>query len=68
VIATLAGAGFYLWTLDPLRWVSPNGLFPYVTAGVPSFVVSLVVYAVLMRLWVLPNIERAGLVRNEQAL
>ena len=58
VIATLAGAGFYLWTLDPLRWSSPNGLFPYITAGIPSFFVSLFVYAILMRLWVLPRMEK----------
>ncbi|HEX3037123.1 MAG TPA: cytosine permease [Thermodesulfobacteriota bacterium] len=64
VIATLGGAGFYLWTLDPLRWVSPNGLFPYITAGIPSFVVSLVVYAVFMRLWVLRNMEGKVLTRS----
>jgi purine-cytosine permease-like protein len=66
VIATLAGAVFYLWTLDPLRWVSPNGLFPYITAGIPSFFVSLVVYAVLMRLWVLPRMEKVELTRPQQ--
>jgi cytosine/uracil/thiamine/allantoin permease len=64
VIATLAGAGFYLWTLDPLRWVSPNGLFPYITAGIPSFVVSVVVYAMLMRLWVLPSMEKTRFSRS----
>jgi len=58
VIATLAGAGFYLWTLEPLRWVSPNGLFPYITAGIPSFFVAFVAYVVVMRLWVLPIMER----------
>ncbi|MCL6504259.1 MAG: cytosine permease, partial [Pirellulales bacterium] len=47
VIATIAGAGFYLWTLDPLAWVSPNGLFPYITAGIPSFFVSFVPFVVL---------------------
>ncbi len=64
VIATFVGVGFYLWTLDPLRWVSPNGLFPFITAGIPSFLVAFAVYAVLMRLWVLPSIERAGLARS----
>jgi purine-cytosine permease-like protein len=58
VVATLAGAGFYLWTLDPLSWVSPNGLFPYITAGIPSFFVAFVVYAVLMRLLILPRVCR----------
>jgi len=61
VIATIAGAGFYLWTLDPLAWVSPNGLFPYITAGIPSFFVSFVVYGVLMRFWVLPGMEKQGI-------
>lgn len=55
VLATLCGAGFYLWTLDPLTWVSPNGLFPYITAGIPSFVVAFMVYTIMMRLWVLPG-------------
>jgi nucleobase:cation symporter-1, NCS1 family len=57
VIATLAAAGFYLWTLDPLNWESPNGLFRYITAGVPSFIVAFIVYSVIMRLWVLPTMK-----------
>ncbi|WP_052668552.1 cytosine permease [Nitriliruptor alkaliphilus] len=54
LIATVAGAAFYLWTLDPLHWTSANGWFPYITAGIPSFVLSFVLYAVIMRLWILP--------------
>lgn len=57
VLATVAAAGFYLWTLDPLRWESPNGLFPYITAGIPSFVVAFAVYAAAMRWWVTPSME-----------
>jgi nucleobase:cation symporter-1, NCS1 family len=57
VIATLAGAAFYLWTLNPWTWTSANGLFPYITAGIPSFVVAFVTYAVLMRLWILPGMQ-----------
>ncbi|HVM19437.1 MAG TPA: cytosine permease [Egibacteraceae bacterium] len=55
VIATVAGAVFYLWTLEPLSWTSANGLFPYITAGLPSYAVAFVTYAVLMRLWILPK-------------
>lgn len=55
VIATAAGALFYLWTLEPLSWTSPNGLFPYISAGLPSYAVAFVVYAALMRLWILPR-------------
>src|SRR5690606_42019960 len=51
--ATVVGAGFYLWTLEPVSWTSPNGLFPYITAGIPSFVLAFGTYAVLMRLFVL---------------
>jgi NCS1 family nucleobase:cation symporter-1 len=52
--ATVLGAGFYLWTLEPVGWTSPNGLFPTITAGIPSFVLAFGAYAVLMRLFVLP--------------
>ena len=52
--ATVAAAGFYLWTLNPLTWESPNGLFPYITAGLPSFVVAFVVYWAVMKWWVVP--------------
>lgn len=53
VIATLLAGGFYLWTLNPWTWTSANGWFPYITAGIPSFLVAFVVYAVLMKVWVL---------------
>lgn len=55
LIATVAGAAFYLWTLNPYTWTSGNGLFPYITAGLPSYFVAFLVYAVLMRLWILPK-------------
>ena len=53
VIATVVAGLFYLWTLEPLSWTSPNGLFPYITAGIPSFAVAFIVYAVLMKVWVM---------------
>lgn len=59
--ATIVGAGFYLWTLEPVGWTSPNGLFPYLTAGIPSFVLAFGTYAVLMRLFVLRTRDAADL-------
>jgi hypothetical protein len=31
------------------------GLFPFITAGLPSYAVAFAVYAALMRLWILPR-------------
>ncbi len=53
VIATISASLFYLWTLEPLTWTSSNGLFPYITAGIPSFFVAFIVYAVAMKVWVM---------------
>jgi len=49
VIATVVGVIFYLTTLEPLGWTSLNGLFPYITAGIPTYFVSFVVYFVLTK-------------------
>ncbi|GAB6904538.1 conserved membrane hypothetical protein [Desulfosarcina cetonica] len=57
LIATVAAAGFYLWTLEPLKWTSANGLFPYITAGIPSFFIAFMVYAVLMKFWIMKTLE-----------
>jgi NCS1 family nucleobase:cation symporter-1 len=67
VIATLAGAGFYLWTLNPLTWTSANGLFPYITAGIPSFFVSFITYGVLMRVWLARGMMVQPALRGEPA-
>ena len=48
-----AGLAFYLTTLNPLTWESPNGLFPYISAGIPTFIITGIVYIVLMKCWVL---------------
>lgn len=62
LIATIVAALFYLWTLEPLKWTSSNGLFPYITAGIPSFFIAFGVYAVLMKTWIMkrmtPPLER----------
>lgn len=55
LISTIVAALFYLWTLEPLSWTSPNGLFPYITAGIPSFFIAFIVYAVLMKVWIMKN-------------
>lgn len=57
VVATIAAGAFYLWTLNPYSWTSGNGLFPYITAGVPSFIIAFVVYGALMRVWVMRTAE-----------
>lgn len=57
LISTIVAALFYLWTLEPLSWTSPNGLFPYITAGIPSFFVAFIVYAVLMKFWVMKSMQ-----------
>ncbi len=43
--------------LDPWTWTSRTGWFPSITAGVPSFIVAFVVYAVVMRVWVMKALE-----------
>lgn len=57
VLATLIAAAFYVWTLEPLSWTSPNGLFPYITAGIPSFFVGFIAYAVLMKVWIMKRMS-----------
>jgi len=49
VIATVVATIFYLTTLEPLSWTSANGLFPYITAGIPAYFVAFVVYYVLTK-------------------
>ena len=52
-IAWIAGACFYLWTYNPFTLASPNGLFPYITAGVPTCLVTGIIYYILMKAWVM---------------
>ncbi len=53
LVAMAAGLAFYLTTLNPLTWESPNGLFPYISAGIPTFIITGIVYIVRMKCWVL---------------
>ena len=49
VIATIVAAVFYLTTLEPISWTSANGLFPYITAGIPAYFIAFVIYYVLTK-------------------
>jgi cytosine/uracil/thiamine/allantoin permease len=53
LVAIAAGFITYLSLLNPLTWESPSGLFPYLTAGLPTFFVTAIVYTLCMKLWVL---------------
>lgn len=53
LIAMVSGLGFYLINLNPITWTSWTGWFPYISAGIPSTLVTGVIYYVLMKVWVL---------------
>ncbi|MEM1515731.1 MAG: cytosine permease [Thermoproteota archaeon] len=44
VIATIVGTVFYFILLEPISWTSPSGLFPYMSAGLPSYFLTLATY------------------------
>lgn len=46
-IAAIVATTFYLWTWNPLSGTSPNGLMPYITAGIPSYLIALGLYVAL---------------------
>ncbi len=52
MIAVVVGIITYVSILNPLTWESPTGLFPYITAGLPTAIVAGVVYALLFNFWV----------------
>lgn len=52
-IAIILGLAFYLNTLNPITWHSANGLFPYLTACLPTFFLTGTIYVLLMKLWIL---------------
>lgn len=54
-IAWIAGAVFYLWTYNPFSLTSANGWFPYITATLPTAVLTGVIYYGLMKIWVMKN-------------
>lgn len=52
VIAVIIGFVFYVTTLNPLTWNSANGLFPYISAGLPTFFITALTYTMVMHIWV----------------
>ncbi len=53
LVATLAGMTTYLLIYNPITLESATGLFPYITAGFPTFAVTIIVYTLCMKCWVL---------------
>lgn len=53
LIAVVIGFIVYLAILNPLTWESATGLFPYITAGLPTFFITAIAYTILMKAWVL---------------
>jgi Cytosine/uracil/thiamine/allantoin permeases len=49
VIATIVGFIFYLTTFNPLTTQSMNGLFPYISAGIPTYFVTLATFLLLSK-------------------
>jgi nucleobase:cation symporter-1, NCS1 family len=52
-IAWIVGAVFYLWTYNPFTMVSANGWFPYISAGVPTCILTGAIYYTVMKVWVM---------------
>ncbi len=52
-ISMAFGLCFYLIILNPLTWTSLTGWFPYITAGVPTVILTGVLYYVLMKAWIM---------------
>ena len=51
-IAMAFGLCFYLIVLNPVTWSSLTGWFPYITAGVPTVILTGLLYYVLMKGWI----------------
>ena len=52
LIAVAVGFITYLSILNPLTWTSATGLFPYISAGLPTFFMTGIVYTILMKAWI----------------
>ncbi len=59
LIASIVGTIFYLSTLEPLSWTSPNGLFPHITAGIPAYAITLATYILLSKARVFRKLYRS---------
>ncbi len=51
-ISMAFGLFFYLIVLNPVTWTSMTGWFPYITAGVPTVILTGLLYYVLMKAWI----------------
>jgi len=47
VVATIIGIIFYVITLNPFTFQSMDGLFPYITAGMPTYLLTLAIFLLL---------------------
>jgi purine-cytosine permease-like protein len=52
-ISMAFGLIFYVLTLNPVTWTSYTGWFPYITAGVPTVILTGLLYYILMKVWVM---------------
>ena len=52
-ISMAFGLCFYLIILNPVTWTSMTGWFPYITAGVPTVILTGVLYYILMKVWIM---------------
>jgi nucleobase:cation symporter-1, NCS1 family len=52
-IAMAFGLFFYLIVLNPVTWTSLTGWFPYITAGVPTVILTGLLYYILMKVWII---------------
>lgn len=53
LISVVIGFATYLSLLNPITWESPSGLFPYLSAGLPTFFATGIAYIILMKGWIL---------------
>jgi cytosine/uracil/thiamine/allantoin permease len=51
-ISMAFGLFFYLIVLNPVTWTSMTGWFPYITAGVPTVILTGLLYYILMKAWI----------------
>lgn len=47
LVAVIVGSLFYLANLNPLTFESYTGLFPYITAGIPTYFVAMATYIII---------------------
>jgi len=53
LISIAVGFVTYFVILNPLTWKSPSGLFPHISASLPTFFVTAILYVILMKAWIM---------------